>query len=549
MGHRGGGVTPEQLFEPRSRVRPVPDDLSATCFDVIVIGGGINGCGIARDAAMRGLRVLLLEQRDIGSGTTAWSTRLIHGGLRYLEYGDVRLVRESLHERERLRRIAPHLVRPLRFVIPVYAGSRRNLLTIRSGLLAYDLLAGCGTTSRSLMLSRSQLTDSEPGLAHDGLRGAASYFDAQVTFPERLALENALSAQEHGACIVTYARVTRILPRRDGKVTLHIHDLLTGERLTAHGQVVVNATGPWVDATLGRQGGAALIGGTRGSHLIVERFSGAPQAAIYAEARTDHRPFFVIPWNGRYLVGTTDVQHAGDPADAIATRSEVDYLLTQTNRLFPDARLGVGNIVRTYAGVRPLPVTDARTTAAITRRHSIHHHRGAFDRVISLVGGKLTTYRLLAEQVTDRIFALLGLRDPGCATASQPLPGARPNPNARITYALPPSQYARLRSIYGSRTGFAPRHAGETLLAEVAFAFQLELAETAEDVILRRTMRGLSSDSGFDLLDTVVPAAAALLGWDARRQAIERSTYARYVQRFAVPGPAGNTPLDVESSA
>ena len=275
--------------------------LSETIFDLIIIGAGINGAGIARDAALRGFKVLLLDKGDIGGGTSSWSTRLIHGGLRYLEHGEIGLVRESLRERETLFRIAPHLVRPLPTLIPIYKTARRGPWTIRAGMIAYDLLSFDKSLSHHRMLSGEELLRRAPGLNVEGLRGAALYYDAQVEFAERLVLENALSATEHGATVVTYGRVDTLRIENGTVSGVEFTDLFSDQRHFARGRIVVNATGPWADRVLAGLGAERMIGGTKGSHIIVAPFAGAPATALYVEAETNHRPFFVIPWNSNFF--------------------------------------------------------------------------------------------------------------------------------------------------------------------------------------------------------------------------------------------------------
>ena len=389
---------------------------SLTTYDVIIIGAGINGAGIARDAAMRGLKVLLLDKGDIAGGTSSASTRLIHGGLRYLEHFEFRLVRESLREREILLRIAPHLVRPLPISIPIYKHSKRGRATIRAGMIAYDLLSTGKSLPRHRMLSRSETLKESPGLNAEGLLGSALYFDAQVEFPERLVCENVMSAKEHGAEVITHAAVTKVLAE-NGNVT-GVEFSIEGETRSAHAGVVINAAGPWVDLVLERAPveSPRLIGGTKGSHIVVRQFQGASTHAIYLEARSDSRPFFIIPWNEKYLIGTTDVRVEGDP-DEVRTESwEIDYLISETNFAFPSAQLTRDQILFTYVGVRPLPWTSN------TRRHFIREHP-KLRNLFSIVGGKLTTYRSLAEECVDLIFRTLGKPSPPCTTADKPLTG------------------------------------------------------------------------------------------------------------------------------
>ncbi|HEX5602865.1 MAG TPA: glycerol-3-phosphate dehydrogenase/oxidase [Pyrinomonadaceae bacterium] len=381
------------------------DMVRASRYDVVIIGAGINGAGIARDAAMRGLKVLLIEKGEIGAGTTSASTRLIHGGLRYLEHFEFGLVYESLRERETLLRIAPDLVRPLAMAIPIYKRSRRGWLTIRAGMVFYDLLSRGKSLPRHRMLSRAESLERWPGLNPEGLIGSALYYDAQVEFPERLVLANVQSAREFGAEVLTHTRVTS----------------LTASGVEFRGQsveasVIINAAGPWIDLVLERAPvkSPKLIGGTKGCHIVLPPFSGAPANAIYLEARSDGRPIFIIPWNKLYLIGTTDVPFEGDPDEVRCEDWEIDYLLSETNLALPGGKLTRDNILQTYSGVRPLPYQSS------TRRHFIREHP-QLSNLLSIVGGKLTTYRSLSEECVDLIFRKLGKNSPACRTATEVL--------------------------------------------------------------------------------------------------------------------------------
>jgi glycerol-3-phosphate dehydrogenase len=385
--------------------------------DVVIIGAGINGAGIARDAAMRGLKVLLIEKGEPGEGTTVASTRLIHGGLRYLEHFEFGLVHESLREREILLRIAPHLVRPLAIAIQIYKQSKRGWLTIRAGMILYDLLSWGKSLPRHRMLSRAETLNRWAGLNPDGLIGSALYYDAQVEFPERLVMDNVLSAREFGAEVLTHTRVTKLVVE-DGKVSGV--EFVREEGQFAEASVVINAAGPWIDQVLERVvvKSPKLIGGTKGSHIVVPPFPGAPANAIYLEARSDGRPIFIIPWNKLYLIGTTDVRFEGDPDDVRCEPWEIDYLLSETNLALPGAHLTRDSIVDTYSGVRPLPVTNDKDEQSITRRHFIRQHP-QLPNLLSIVGGKLTTYRSLAEECVDLIFQKLGRDSLPCRTATE----------------------------------------------------------------------------------------------------------------------------------
>lgn len=527
-------------------------DISREPFDVVVVGAGVNGCGVARDAALRGLRVLLLDKGDIAAGTTAASTRLIHGGLRYLEHGEVGLVRESLRERETLLRVvAPHLVRPLPMLVPVYAGRRRGRVRLRAGMLAYDLLSSSKSLPRHRMLDVAEALEHAPGLNPEGLRGAALFYDAQVEYAERLAVENALAARAQGATVLTYARVERLLAEGDAARGVVFKDLLGGVTHEARAGFVLNAAGPWVDEALGGPpaDGERLIGGTKGSHVVVRAFEGAPRTAVYTEAFEDGRPFFVVPWDDKLLIGTTDERYAGDLDRVEADGREVEYLLRETNRVLPSARLTRAEVLYTYSGVRPLPRVAEGRESGITRRHFIRPAdvRGLF----SIVGGKLTTYRALAEEAVDVIFRALGQTPPPCQTADVPLPGAavedfdafRRDFAARST--LPPQSTERLLKVYGARALEVLRLAQTdaklsqvisvetgSIGAEVVYAFREEMAETLADCLMRRTMIGLNGQVGLDAVERAAHVAQRFLGWDDERAAREVENYCRYVERL-----------------
>ena len=546
-------------------------------FDVIVIGAGINGAGIARDAAMRGLKVLLLDKSDIGGGTSSWSTRLIHGGLRYLEHGEFRLVRESLRERSCLLNTCPHLVRPIPLLVPVYEKARRGWWTIRLGMIAYDALSFNKSLPGHRMLSVAETLQQAPELNRDGLLGAAVYFDAQVEFAERLVLENVLSAVAHGATVITYARVEKLIvedgavrgveftreftreDRRSSPTVLEGSGVMPGR---AYAQIVINAAGPWVDQVLTESNAsyARLIGGTKGSHIIVAPFPGSAGTAIYIEAETDGRPFFIIPWNGKYLIGTTDIRHEGDLDDVQISGDEIDYLLRETNRVFPIARLTREQILYAYSGVRPLPFAGDKDAQSITRRHFIRAHpklRG----LLSIVGGKLTTYRSLAQETVDLILKKLpAYSDRGrparsfdCGTSRDPLPGAATTDfdtfceNFKQHSPLSEATNDRLLRIYGTRVSLllnliendaslAQVFDSETgaLAAEVVFAFTHELATTLGDCLLRRTMVGLNSSRGLAAVEPAGAIARKHLGWSEQRVEQEIVAYRKEVVRFPI---------------
>ncbi|MEL7406550.1 MAG: glycerol-3-phosphate dehydrogenase/oxidase, partial [Cyanobacteria bacterium J06558_2] len=333
-------------------------------YDVVIIGGGINGAGVARDAATRGLKTILVEKNDFASGTSSWSSRLIHGGLRYLEYFEFPLVREALKEREVLFHTAPHLVNPLLLTIPMYRDRSRPYWKIWAGMILYDIFSFDKTVPLHRMLPKLQFKRLFNSTDPEGLAGGAQYYDGQVCYAERLCLENIIAAQEAGATVLNYAKVTKLNRQNSSITTLSCEDVLTGAEFTIQGHdktVVINTSGPWVDdiCQLGEESGNSApigktkkIGGTKGSHIIVERFPGAPETAFYVEAKSDGRPFFIIPWLDMYLIGTTDLKYDGDLDKIKASNEEIDYLLTETNNVIATANLTRADIKFTYSGVR-----------------------------------------------------------------------------------------------------------------------------------------------------------------------------------------------------
>jgi glycerol-3-phosphate dehydrogenase len=525
-------------------------------FDLIVIGAGINGAGIARDAALRGLRALILDKGDVASGTTSWSTRLIHGGLRYLEHGEIGLVRESLRERERLLRIAPHLVRPLPLLLPIYCGDQRGRWLIRAGMVAYDVLARDKSLPGHRMLDSAAALGRAPGLAEAGLLGGALYHDAQIEYAERLALENVLDACTHGAVARTYHQVSEILIE-NGLVTGVVgNDVLTSEPFRYVAPVVVNVAGPWVDQVLASSylgQHSRLIGGSKGTHIVLDPFPGAPRDAIYAEARQDGRPFFIIPWNDLYLIGTTDTRYDGNLDKVVAEEWEIELLLSETNRVIPSAKLTRECVRYTYAGARPLPYTLDGSEGDITRRHIMHDHEvsGGAKGLISIVGGKLTTYRELAEQCVDLVMGKLGRTALHSCTAGLPLPGGRtdlPWSDFAASFARESGLRRRtvehLLRVYGARAPQVLASAttpelreifdpfSGAIAAEVPWAYKEEGARTLVDVIARRTMVGLGPDAGIGADVAAAKIACDALGWDTAELDAEVDSYRRWVSRY-----------------
>ncbi len=540
--------------------RQIPKDIQEYPFDLILIGAGINGAGIARDAAMRGLRVLLLDKGDISNGTTQWATRLIHGGLRYLEYYEVPLVRESLHDREILLHIAPHLVRPLGFLVPIYKRSKHGPMMIWLGMVGYDMLSFDKSMENHRMFSREKALEREPGLNPENLEGAAFYYDAQVEYAERIAVENAISAREHGATVLTYTKVERLIREGRSVVGVEFSDVLGGGRkYQVRAPVTVNVSGPWVDEVLGENSPKRMIGGTKGSHIIVDPFPGAPKnEALYVEARKDGRPYFIVPWNGRYLIGTTDIRYEGDLDYVSADEDEIEYLLDETNYVIPSANLTRDKVLFTYSGVRPLPYQPEGAEGSVTRSHIIYDHAGEDPKLgglISIIGGKLTTYRNLSRQTVDKVYRKLGQKPPACHTGDIPLPGGAADDfesfaaRFKAESGLADELAERLLKIYGTRAPEVISLAGDDpslkmpltspatietgiIGAEVIFAFRQEMAQTLSDVLLRRTMVGLGPNVALDVAEAAAGVAVKHLDWDEERARREVENYRDYVRRY-----------------
>jgi glycerol-3-phosphate dehydrogenase len=524
---------------------------SESHFDLIVVGGGINGAAIAREAQLSGIDVLLLERDDFCSGTSAASTRLIHGGLRYLEHAEFSLVYESLAEREQLLKTAPHLVEPIEIFLPLTHESRRGPLTVRLGMWLYDFLSIRKSLPSHRMLGRKRMLEFLPGLNGDELVGGAAYFDAQVRFPERLVLENALDAEANGATLASHTPVRELLIDNGSIAGVAWEaDGLTGR---AFAPVVVNAAGPWVDAVLGSLESKPLIGGTKGSHLVVEPFNGAPDYGVYAEATSDGRPFFVTPWNGLYLIGTTDERYVGNPSDASMSQTELRYLVAETKRLFPGASDLEKRICYTCSGIRPLPPTEGVSEGAITRRHLIKAHRNV-DGLYSIIGGKLTTHRALAQDCMKRLRRRLATsrRSP---TIDRMLPGGLDSGDRdalleELARRSGSATAARLWHTYGSRSlkllqGVAKDpELGKKLgpdcdcfVGELVHAIDNEHAGTLVDLLQRRTMAGLAPDFGKRSAPLAADWLVRLGIWDKARAAEEVAAYQRFARRHAVPSP------------
>ena len=537
-------------------------------FDVIVVGAGINGLGIARDAAERGLKVAIVEKEDFCYGVSAYSGRLVHGGLRYLEHGDIPLVRESLRERELLFRVAPHLVKPVRLIMPFYSRNTRPSWMIRLGMIAYDVLSFDKSVKSHRILGKAEVKNRFTGMAEAGLSGAALFTDGQVEYAERLCTELAVAAADAGAKVFIHSQVDQLLTE-NGRVVGVRASKPNGESFELRAAITVNAGGPWVDSVLhGNQNKAAveskrLIGGSKGSHIIVEPFEGAPTDVVYYESQTDGRLVLVIPWMGRYLIGTTDRLFEQEPDNARCEMDEIEYLLKEANTLMPDAHLNVSDVVYTYSGVRPLPYTPGVKEWKIPRSHIVlDHATTGHPGLHSIVGGKLTTYRQLAEDSVDLLVKQLGKGAKKPLSKFHQFPGAnyaaahtagQADFEARFkkTKLVEADTAVRLLSLYGTRAQeildlidrtpalgerFDPNSAA--VAAELIFAVDKEFAETLADAFSRRILLAYEPGHGLEGAARAAEILGKHLGWNTKQQKAEIAGYAHWLDHLRVPADA-----------
>ena len=490
-------------------------------LDVAIIGGGINGCGIAEEAAARGLRVGLFEADDFGFGTTWRSTKLIHGGLRYLEHGDVRLVFESLRERAWLLKTRPYLVKPQRFVLPMLPWTRRPAWQLRIGLAAYDLLSLYRGVPKHRPLNDRRLHALAPFLPTE-TRGGFTFYDARVIAPERLALELALEARAHGAFIANHARVTRIVVE-SGKVA-GVEVEYGGVRHVIPAHAVVNAAGPWVDAVnaLGDLPAPELLGVTRGSHIVIKRPDSFDRDAIFSTAKEDGRVLFMVPQGDLLLIGTTDDRYGGAPSDIRPTSADIDYLVGEARNLMPESDLQRGQVLYAYAGLRPLQNVSGGPEAAISRRHEVidHAKHDGAEGVYSVVGGKLSTFRPLAEEVVERL---------GPSTKREPRETAvAPGWAEQLRSSglpMPVKQHLRIygpaiQNVIAAGSEVICEHSG-AISGEVLCAAANEHVETLSDIMLRRTGIAWAECRGLCCHEAVARLVGGLLGWDDEARATQ----------------------------
>jgi glycerol-3-phosphate dehydrogenase len=508
-------------------------------FHVIVVGGGISGVAIARECARAGRRTLLVEQHDFAAGTTSRSTRIIHGGLRYLEHADIGQVRESLRERRWLLQQYPHLVHPLQFLLALDGKSRRSALAVRTGLWLYQRM---GNAPHGLDRTRMEQTRLERLLDAGRRFSVFSFDDAQCEFPERLVAEWLVGAIEAGAVARNHAQVLGVEIHNRRATGISLRDHLSGKEERVEGTWIINATGPWADSicqTSNIHTERPMIGGVRGSHIVLPRFAGTPGAAVYTEA-VDGRPIFVIPWNEQVLVGTTEIPDGNDPGRVQPSTDEIEYLLQSLHRLFPRVAVSRADVHYAFAGVRPLPFSPKKNPSAVSRKYYLHDHSAdGAAQMISVIGGKLTTAGSLARECAAKI---------GVTTTPPPLAIVAEDKvdPALEQWAVEVAEVGGItadtaRGIvewYGKRALALARGARPSaemrmplcphtshIVAEAVDAFRLECAVTLADVLLRRVPVALGACWSFSCSREAATRIGAAVGWSEERTALELEAF------------------------
>lgn len=533
--------------------------------DLVIIGGGITGAGIARDAALRGMKVALFEKGDYGSGTSSKSSKLVHGGLRYLEHGEIALVFESVSERRVQTRVAPHLVRPMPFLVPIFEGTKPGLELMNLGLWIYDSLALFRAPRMHKTFRGAKAASRlEPCLKTDGLRGVIEYYDC-ATDDARLVLENIVDAEALGADCRNYTEVTGLVRAADGRVTgVTVRDVLTGatEQITA--RAVVLAAGAWTDELIRRFEVPIkrdLLRRTKGVHVVIPHERLPLGRAVTLISPVDGRVMFAIPWRGRTVLGTTDTDFQGDADEVHAEPADAQYLCDSVNGYFPAAALTPADVIATWAGLRPLiRGGDGESEGETSREHEIFTRD---DGLIIIAGGKLTTYRRMAKEAVRK--AIRWLRDHDAefeaagrersGTKHRPLPGADglDEPSLEGVAAIGQALIAEhgldvdtathLCGVYGMRARLlaeaiaADRTLGQRLnpdlpyvWAEIDFAARHDRARTLDDVLARRVpLLLVGRDQGLDVAEAVAARLATALGWTAEATARHLAQYRQTV--------------------
>ena len=530
--------------------RAALDLLSHARFDVLVIGGGITGAGVARDAAMRGLRTALVERHDFASGTSSRSSRLIHGGLRYLEHGWLHLVFESSRERRTLIRIAPHLVRPLAFTWPVYDEARVPLWKLGAGLMVYDALAlfrNLGGNHQRLVPDK--VLELEPAVRREGLRGGARYFDAS-TNDVRLTLATVRAAADAGATVMNHAEV-RLLRRAGAHVTgAHVVDRMADKGVDVTARTVVNATGPWSDSIrrMADADATTALRGTKGVHIAVPRERVRNRDALTLLSAIDGRVMFVLPAGPFTIVGTTDTDYAGPVDEVRATRADIDYLLRSANEYFPTAQLAPTDVIAAWAGIRPLVPGGGVDPGTTSREHSI---TWTAPGLLTVTGGKLTTYRSMAASVVNKIARALGVSARAAPTHRVALPGGDMRsfeeevdeataaigiaPLAEHLVRIHGTAWRAVWTIVGSNAALSAPVVPTLpyIVAELHYAVEEEMALTLGDLLIRRLHVAFETrDHGIAAAPAAARTVGPLLSWTENEYAAQLAAYRDEIARI-----------------
>lgn len=500
-------------------------------WDMIIIGGGATGLGAAVDAASRGYRAVLFEQADFAKGTSSRSTKLVHGGVRYLQQGNVSLVLEALRERGILHRNAPHLVTDLAFVVPSYAWWESPFYGV--GLKVYDMLAGRYGFGRSRHLSRQEVIEHIPSISLDGLRGGTLYYDGQFD-DARLAINLAQTAHAHGAALLNYAQVTGFIKSHTGEIEgVTVRDAEDGGSFEVHGKVVINATGPFSDKVrrMDHPDCSPIVAPSRGAHLVLDRSFLPGDTAIMVPHTDDGRVMFAIPWHGVVVVGTTDVPISEVSLEPRATDEDIEFLLGTANQYLskPAARADIRSV---FAGIRPLiNAHDGASTSSLSRDHSIMIDPDS--GLITIGGGKWTTYRKMAEDLIDQAATFAGLDSRPCVTKHLPIHGHEQSSERGARSSEYGSDAMHILALTRSDPSLAEAvHPNVALTrAEVQWACEQEMARTIDDVLARRSRTLLlDARAAIDAARPVAAQMATLLGKDrqwAEAQVAEFTALAR----------------------
>jgi glycerol-3-phosphate dehydrogenase len=518
--------------------------LADETFDLLIIGGGVTGACVARDAAMRGIKVALVEKSDFANATSAHNSKLVHGGLRYLRNFELGLVRESLKERRIWQRIAPHLVHPLPFLVPMYDAGFKGRATLAAGLTLYDLLSydkgwlddPAQRLPNHSWLNKAKALAAEPVLDGKGFEGAFQYYDAQMYAPERLALECLIDADAKGAAIANYAEANALL-NRDGRIEgCAVRDVIGGASFDVRARLTLVAAGPWADIflerALGKPASHKLLR-SKGIHVLVPSIT--KDHALTVAAGGGH--FFVLPWHGHTLLGTTDTAFQSAPDAVGVSEGDIDSFFGFINANLPGAQLSRGKVEHFYAGLRPLVDDGSGDTYGASRRAELvdHGKSDGLDGLFSAIGGKWTTSRDLAENVVNSVVEKLSLKVADCETGTAATAGGKIGrfeaflKNQRAAQGdLPTLEH--LAHMYGTRLPamlaeagnrpelLAPLGAAGDIAAQVLFAVREEMALTLSDVVMRRTCMGQIGAPSAAALETAASIMAAELGWDAARK-------------------------------